>query len=444
MSIINKKEDMNEAPQEHTAGRALTLTGSAALLHFLVDALCACCLMQLAAQATWADMVGVVMVYNVMAFLTQPLTGMLADRTKQPGLMLGASAALLAMGVSAMLWACSVAPLTGLLYVVASLLGMGNSLFHVWGGKRVAVATGNDAAALGLFVAPGALGLAVGMLFHSWWLLVVLLTMTLFLAGWQLKVRPVSKELTYGTPSAHVVWLSVLALMALVMIRSLLGESFSADMGKAGFTVLAIGGVAMLGKIAGGVAARWIGVAWTLVAVVILLLLFRSNYPLLSLLLVNMTMAVTLWLANRVINGREGLVFGLLAAALMPGYLLAQFGDERGQLALWLMLTLVPTVVIELVVLWCLRERRADVLWSSVVANVLTNVPLHVFIIFVSDSLWAMVVGEVLVVLVETAWYRYFAGPWRQAFIYSFLCNSISCVAGMLMQLVAQLVLMQM
>jgi hypothetical protein len=29
-----------------------------------------------------------------------------------------------------------------------------------------------------------------------------------------------------------------------------------------------------------------------------------------------------------------------------------------------------------------------------------------VFIIFVSDSLWAMVAGEVLVVLVETAWYR--------------------------------------
>ena len=38
---------------------------------------------------------------------------------------------------------------------------------------------------------------------------------------------------------------------------------------------------------------------------------------------INCTMAVTLWLANVVLKGREGLAFGLLAAALIPGWLLA-------------------------------------------------------------------------------------------------------------------------
>jgi hypothetical protein len=39
----------------------------------------------------------------------------------------------------------------------------------------------------------------------------------------------------------------------------------------------------------------------------------------------NCTMPVTLFLANDVLPGREGLAFGLLAAALIPGYLLAVY-----------------------------------------------------------------------------------------------------------------------
>ena len=41
--------------------------------------------------------------------------------------------------------------------------------------------------------------------------------------------------------------------------------------------------------------------------------------------MVNCTMPITLYLANVVLAGREGLAFGILAAALIPGYLLAVF-----------------------------------------------------------------------------------------------------------------------
>jgi hypothetical protein len=43
---------------------------------------------------------------------------------------------------------------------------------------------------------------------------------------------------------------------------------------------------------------------------------------LLGLFMINCTMPITLYLANYVLPGREGLAFGILAAALMPGYLL--------------------------------------------------------------------------------------------------------------------------
>ena len=45
---------------------------------------------------------------------------------------------------------------------------------------------------------------------------------------------------------------------------------------------------------------------------------------LVGLFVVNCSMPITLWLANVVLKGREGLAFGLLAAALIPGYLISQ------------------------------------------------------------------------------------------------------------------------
>lgn len=127
-----------------------------------------------------------------------------------------------------------------------------------------------------------------------------------------------------------VVALAVLALMGFVMLRSFVGEAFSAGIPKQPKSMLLlIGAVAMLGKIAGGWVARQFGIIKTLltVAVVVALSALLRNESeavlLTGLFAVNCTMPVTLYLANVVLKGREGLAFGLLAAALIPGYLLA-------------------------------------------------------------------------------------------------------------------------
>lgn len=225
------------------------------------------------------------------------------------------------------------------------------------------------------------------------------------------------------------------------MFRSFLGETLTSGVTKGGAMALIIGGLAMAGKAVGGWTAHGFGlfsafniaIAGTISCLLLKGLVSWIWIP--GLLFINGTMAVTLCWANGFMPGREGLSFGLLAAALMPGYMLAMAEADTSFIVPRLLLTLVPTVLIELAVLWMLRERRADVLGSSVVANILTNIPLNLFLIYVSSTWMALLIGEILVLLVETLWYRYFVGEWRRAFVYSALCNAFSFLIGLLVQL---------
>lgn len=105
-----------------------------------------------------------------------------------------------------------------------------------------------------------------------------------------------------------------------------------------------------------------------------------------------------------------------------------------------LLLALVSTILIELVVLLLLAERRWPVLGASVVVNVLTNIPLNLFVIYVDSRFTTILLGEVVVVAVETLWYYLFLRILSRAFTYSLLCNAISFLTGLLVQLLVALV----
>ena len=93
--------------------------------------------------------------------------------------------------------------------------------------------------------------------------------------------------------------------------------------------VLLIGALTMIGKMAGGWLVKWIGMVTSiilLIAGVIVCLVAKGNHigiALAGLFMVNCTMPITLYWANVMLKGREGLAFGLLAASLIPGYLIA-------------------------------------------------------------------------------------------------------------------------
>lgn len=304
------------------------------VLHLLVDGLCVCCLYLIASSLSASHLVGIFLTYNILAFLTQPLTGLWADRIERRHWMLLASVILLTMAVLATSIVINFGLSTVGMLVVVVLLGMGNSLFHVWGGKQVAVTTGNDMRALGAFVSTGAFGLALGFVFFSWPLLyVALLSISV------LSTAYVHLDLKAGTSvnnqeverrfSKVFIWVSLLVLMFVVMLRSLVGETFTGGISRTNSLVLLIGLLSMLGKMTGGWIAHHLSIVRMLALVVVLVavcLVFRGQemvMPLVGLFAVNCTMPVTLYLANVVLPKQEGLAFGLLAAALIPGYLLA-------------------------------------------------------------------------------------------------------------------------
>ena len=311
------------------------MIGISALLHLLVDGLCVCSLYLIASSFPVSRLVGIFLTYNVLAFLTQPLTGLLADRMARKHWLLLASVLLLTMAVLATSVVMALGTSALGIMLVAVLLGMGNSLCHVWGGKQVAVKTNNDMRALGVFVSTGAFGLAIGFVFFSWPLLYVFLLLICLLAvGVVQEPEGSSQEaedesLETRSWSQLFVILAVVGLMVAVMLRSFVGEAFSSGITKSSMMVLLIGGLSMLGKMAGGWIARQMGIVKMLVMVLLVVMacyLFKDHglvILLVGLFAVNCTMPVTLYLVNLVLPGKEGLAFGLLAAALIPGYILA-------------------------------------------------------------------------------------------------------------------------
>lgn len=324
-------------------GHIQFMVGIGAALHFLVDCLCLCTLYLMSPFVETGDVVGLFIVYNILAFVTQIITGHLADISRQKHWMLIASLLLLILGVATMAVGTNTLPhlsATAML-PTATLLGLGNSLFHTWGGKQVAMKTRNDIRSLGVFVSTGAFGLSIGFVFHSWPLLYAILLLMCLLAALYMRydlsgdVHPssassatvaTSKE---GRYARWAIVVAIVVLMLLVMMRSWVGESFTQTITKNDMVVLAIGAIAMLGKMSGGWIARGMGIVRSMVVVLIVVLiclLCRDSHmtiALLGLFAVNCTMPVTLYLANVVLKDREGLAFGLLAAALIPGFLIA-------------------------------------------------------------------------------------------------------------------------
>ena len=321
---------------------SVKLTGVSALLHFLVDGLCICCLYL--ATVGKMDIVTTYVTYNVLAFLTQPLTGWWADWMRQRHWMLLGSVLLLTLGVAA----CQLSTINEqFIMPTAVLLGIGNSLFHVWGGKQVAVNTGNDIRALGVFVSTGAFGLAVGGVLASWSLLYVFLLSICILAIQTLQAQTLpspslqggssisinektSEQGNHPLPVGRVRGGSIILLIMLIVAgRSFTGEAFTTGITKNAMLILLLGATSMAGKMAGGWLAKSMGIWKALLLMVvgtILCFLGKDLYiavMLTGLFLINCTMPVTLYWANTLLKGYEGLAFGLLAAALIPGYLLA-------------------------------------------------------------------------------------------------------------------------
>ena len=318
------------------------------ILHMLTDGLCAFAMFAFFKNSEQWYLY--LLLYNFCAFALQLVFGALMDFLKmlQEAESLGKANKLdlpmVCTGMGLFLTAAG-----ALLH--PAVLGIGNALFHVGGGIRTIE---NDRAkrlkgqALGIFVAPGALGLflggylgeksAVGMARG-----IVLVFAGLFVAFFAPlvirdqkpqraarkpeKFTPVSeKRMAFAATAAAVV-----LAFAVVVLRSYAGMSVSFSW-KTGFAYGLICTLAVVfGKMAGGILAARFGTELTIVSSLVLAAYayYESTVPILgiaALFFFNMTMPITLYMIVRKLRDYPGFSFGLLTLALFLGFLPTYFG----------------------------------------------------------------------------------------------------------------------
>ncbi len=290
------------------------------LLHFAVDGICSAIIFSyLYSEQYWNTLV-VFILYNSLAFLGQPLVGFLIDKYNQPRLFLLVSILALSLGFLVKFQSM----------LSAIFLGIGNAVFHICGGKDITIHTNNEIISLGVFVSTGAIGLMLGQSFFSLLLLnflyaiLFICSLVFFLSA---EEKPCLKQKSMSISRKNS-FLFLLILSGAVAIRSFVGKIPILDFSVTNGILALISLSTCLGKMVGGVLAKWIGIGKTIfcsVMVSILCLVFGNTNPYtlcLGIFCFNFSMPITLYYAHYFSKGKEGFAFGLLAAFLFIGYIL--------------------------------------------------------------------------------------------------------------------------
>jgi MFS transporter, FSR family, fosmidomycin resistance protein len=298
--------------------------------HALIDATCVGTLFAVVSRGQHEPNTSLlILFYNALAFSTQPLFGLLVDKFNVP--KISALAGILLVGFSPFFMRF---PFSAII-----LAGLGNALFHIGGGVIILNLSDGKASLPGIFVAPGALGLTIGILlgksgnFIAWPFLIMLLCAVLLV----LKI-PAVEIPTHRNYSGNLKWFEMVIFLLLISItiRSMVGLGLVFPW-KTDLSLLYIlTGAIVAGKALGGVLGDkygWTEVAVTGLAASVPLLIFFPQIPILAILglfLFNLSMSITLTCLVRMMPGRNGFAFGLTTLALFIGAL-----PSFSQLSLW-------------------------------------------------------------------------------------------------------------
>ncbi len=326
------------------------------LSHLLVDALCASTLF---GPLRHTENIGVlILLYNTLAFSTQCLVGLAADRSR-----FHAWAASLSM---VMIFAGFVLPVPPVLRV--ALIGLGNSVFHVAGGIMTLERSRGRAGDLGVFVAPGAIGLTLGTLWPKLgWVFAVLILAAAVLTVPAASRSPIPEG--EGIPGkgadkgAENLFPAVLLTLA-VAVRAVGGTCAEFPWKTGAALTLLLTLFVFAGKTAGGFVCDRIGASSSAAVSVLpaaVLISFCAAWMIPSLLgqfALNLTMPVTLWLMYRAMPDSPGLAFGLAASALWPGTIIGQLITLTGPAQK--ILTLVCFLFGFAAILWSVRVLKPE------------------------------------------------------------------------------------
>ena len=264
-----------------------------------------------------------IILYNILAFGLQIIFGFITDYIESPRLVTVFGCFL--TGIFAT---------TFLHFPIASVvfIGIGNALFHIGGGSVSLNLTPKKVTAPGIFVAPGALGLFIGIMlgrsgqFVAWpFILVLFILCVLVFVIKKPEMDYNQKEIK--KTELNYFWLILLLVFLSIAIRSFVGMAlvfpWKANIDLAIILTLAI----VLGKGLGGVLADrfgWVKIAVGALILSIPFLVFGAHIPLLAIIgmfLFNITMPITLVAISNILPGRPGFAFGITCLALILGAL---------------------------------------------------------------------------------------------------------------------------
>ena len=228
------------------------------LMHFATDGLCSYLVFSKLypenPELSFAIFIG----YNLFAFVTQSPLGMLIDKYNKPKLFIGISVMLLILGYV----------FSPVCFISVLFIGLGNALFHVAGGKYVTDKSGNDVSHLGIFVSTGAIGLVLGQRYLSFGALVYIFFALLVICTLLMLFSEESENKEYSEEyrtNGNGTTLALLAVVAVVFVRSFVGRVASADFELTQLLFLLIAISTALGKAIGGIATKLFGTLPTVI-----------------------------------------------------------------------------------------------------------------------------------------------------------------------------------
>jgi FSR family fosmidomycin resistance protein-like MFS transporter len=235
----------------------------AALTHAVVDAACALLLFGgiTAGRIPPDGVMPAFLGYGLLAFGTQPIIGFAADRSASyRGVAVG--------GAVAVAISVPLAGVPGVIVLAIALSALGNAAFHVGAGAFSLRATPGKALAPGLFVAPGAAGLALGTVAGrsgaaEWPFVAMLALLTLILAralarSDARRVHAAQPACGFAAPGRGVEGLLVLVLLV-VVTRSFVGTAVAFPWSSEPGMIPALIAAVVVGKALGGVLADRFG-----------------------------------------------------------------------------------------------------------------------------------------------------------------------------------------
>ena len=307
--------------------RAGKTIGILSVLHMLVDFVCAFSLYGILRQEGGQ----MFLVYNFCAFALQMPLGVALDawnlrtRNMLPGIVFTAAGVIMTLLGA---------------FTSVIVLGIGNALFHVGGGVLTIHEddhAGFAGRGLGVFVAPGAIGLCAGTLISSVAHKETVIAVCALIAATGVLALMHCLKNVQANPSPKSIkpakeYLPVLiGCFLVVVLRSLTGMATSFHW-KTGALITFVSVLFIaLGKAAGGFVFagynRKIAAVITLLASAAFFALGdRMVFGMLGLFFFNMTMPVTLYMLKEKMPDTPGLAFGILTFGLFIGYLPVYYG----------------------------------------------------------------------------------------------------------------------